>query len=887
MGFSGFFHRRRQDAELARELEAHIVHETDENVAAGMSPDEARRQAYLKLGSRSRVREDVWEQNTFSFFDDLWRDFRYTLRVLRRNPGFSLLAILCLTLGIGSTAAVFSWMEGIALRPFPAVAHQDRMVAVSATKPGGDAKGTVGFGYTDASWPDWLDFQRSCTLFDAFIVDRITGSTLNIGDRAQTVTGSVVSSNYFDALGIHPILGRGFQPGEDSGRNAHPVVIISYWLWKDYFRSDPQIVGKTQLLNNVPHTIVGVAPDGFYGTFVGYAMQFWVPVSMQETFVPGGYKLEDRGAEWIEGYALLKPGVTIEQAQHEISAVAKRLENDYLATNRGRGVQLNPLWRTPFNQAGNLFPTLEIALAVGLLVLLIACANVSSLLMVKSLSRRHEMTVRVALGSGRARLVKQLLMEGLVLSTIAAGCGLLVGYFCRNALILIFSDPGTTRSLGGQMDWRVFLWSAAACLLSTVVFALAPAFQTGKFNLASALKSESGSVFGGHGKSRVRSAFVIIQICLSFVLLVGAVLLVQSLHRIRTANPGFDTDNVLVSGVNLRSAGYDAQRAKTFQDALLDRVRALGSVESAAFARARPFSYVGYLSSSISVEGYLPAPNQRPEAEYNPVSPGYFSTMGIPLLSGRDFTVSDNETAPLVAIVNEKMVSQYWHGADPVGKRFQAKDQWIRVIGVAKDALYSSFKEAPKSFYYVPFRQNFSINANLHIRTSRNPASLAPDLTREVRALDASLAPYEVVTMREHILRTALSSQNIAVALVTAFGALALLLAAIGLYGVMAYSVTQSKRELGLRMALGASARNVLRLVFRHGLTLTAIGVVLGAVAAFILTRLVNSLLYNVSARDPLAFFLALAVMTAAALAASFVPAWRATRIDPVRALRD
>ncbi|HXO38880.1 MAG TPA: ABC transporter permease, partial [Candidatus Acidoferrum sp.] len=349
MGLRRFFQRRKEDTDLARELEAHIAYQVDENIAAGMPEGEARRQAYLKLGSPQQVREHLWEWNTVGFFDNLLRDVRYALRMLRRSPGFSFLVILCLTLGIGANAAVFSWIEGVLLRPFPAVAHQDRMVSFVATKPGRYDKGEGNLGYDDVSWLDFLDFQRECTLFDWFIADRITGATFNVGDRAETATGSLVSSNYFDALGIHAILGRGFRPDEDWGRNGHPVTVISYWLWKERFQGDPNILGKKLLMRTVPYTIVGVAPQGFYGTFVGYPMQFWVPASVQENFVGSNYKLENRGDGWIEGYARLKPGVTMEQAQAEISAVAKRLENQYPNTNRGRGVRLFPLWKTPFN----------------------------------------------------------------------------------------------------------------------------------------------------------------------------------------------------------------------------------------------------------------------------------------------------------------------------------------------------------------------------------------------------------------------------------------------------------------------------------------------------------------------------------------------------------
>jgi putative ABC transport system permease protein len=821
-----------------------------------------------------------------NFTQDLVQDLRFGVRMLRRSPGFSLLAILCLTLGIGANAAVFSWIEGILLRPFSLVAHQDRLVAVVSTQPAGN-KGMTESEYDDLSWPDWVDFQRNCTLFDSFIADKIMGTTLNIGERAEVAAGSVVSANYFDALGVRPFLGRGFRVGEDSGNNAHPVAVISYWIWKERFGGDPNIVGKTQLLNGMPHTIVGVAPEGFYGTFVGWPIQFWVPASMQATFEPGGYDLEDRGNRWIEGFARLKPGVSIEQAQAEISAIASRLQNDYLATNRGRGVKLFPLWKAPFNQASDLFPTLKIALAVVFFVLLIACANVSNLLLSKSIGRRHEMTVRLAVGAKAGRIVRQLLTEGFILSAIAAGSALLLAYLCRNSLVLFFPASGRAAHLTGQLDWRVVAFSCGICLISTLFFGLVPAMQASKIDLAGSLKSESGTVFGTRGKSRILSGLVLVQVSLSFTLLVGAVLLIESMQRIRTADPGFSTQNVLTTGFDLLSAGYDKARARNFQDALLDRVRALPGVDAAALARVRPFSYNPYSTAAIAVDEYQPAPDEVPSVEYNQISPGYFATMGIPLLSGREFTRADNEAAPLVAVVNQKMVTQYWRGTDPIGKGFQANGQLMRVIGVAKMAKYDTFSEPPKAFFYVPLRQNFSVRVNLSVRTSRDAAGLAAALTREVRALDANLAPSELITMRQHIDQTALASQQVAVALLSIFGGLALLLAAVGLYGVMSYAVSQSTRELGLRMALGAGPANLLRLVMSQGLTLTAIGLLLGAVAALGLTRLMGNLLYQMSPRDPVAFAAAFAVMMIVSVAACLLPAWRAAQIDPIRALRD
>jgi predicted permease len=829
------------------------------------------------------------EPATLSFFETFLQDLRFGFRMLLRNPGFSILAVVCLTVGIGANAAVFSWIEGVLFRPYPAVAHQDRMVAITGTLPRRD-KGSIGLDYTGLSWPDLQDFRRSSTLFDWFIVSRITGSSISIGERAERAAGSIVTSNYFDALGIHPILGRTFESDEDWGRNGHPVTVISYWLWKERFHGDPNIIGQKQLLNGVPHTIVGVAPQGFFGTFVGYPIQFWVPVSMQEKFTGGSYKLEDRGETWIEGFARLKPGVTIEQADSELTTVAKRLETEYPATNRGRGVKLFPLWKTPFNQAGSLAPTLEISLVAVFFVLLIACANVSSLLLVRSLARQHEMTVRLAIGCRSGRLLRQLLTEGLILSILSGVSGLLVAYLCRNLLVVFFPLSSViATNLSGQMDWRVFAFSAAVCVVSTLMFALVPAIQTSHLDIAGALKTESLTSSGSRAKSRLRSSMVLVQVSLSFILLVGGALLMQSLQRLRTADPGFSADHVLVSSFDLVSAGYDAPRAKRFREDLLDRVQAVPGVESAAWEKSRPFSYVGYLSSPITVDGYEPASDERPEAEYNQVDPGYFATVGIPILSGRDFTRSDTDTTFPLAIVNQQMVAKYWHGMDPVGKRIQLGDQQLLVVGVAKDAKYSSFVEAPKPFLYVSIRQVTGVNADLVIRTSQSQGTMASTLLREVRALDSGLGIGEVITMRENMNRTALASQQIVVALLTIFAVMALSLAAVGLYGVMSYSVSQGKREIGLRMALGAGTANLFRRVMSHGLTLSIGGILLGSVAAFVLTRFIaiGSLLYQVNPLEPKAFVLASAVMIVISLAACFVPAWRAARTNPIQALRE
>ncbi len=873
------FRRSDIDSEVGDELRDHLEQQIAANAAAGLSAAQSRDAALRAMGGITQIREQCVEAHGFNATENLVRDLRYGFRQLWRNPGFSALAILCLILGIGANASVFSWLEGILFRPYPAVQHQERLVALAGTSRGES-------GATEISWPDFLALTQSCTQCEAIFVSKITSSTLNIGPRAEVTIGSIVSANYFDAIGVRPALGRGFEASEDVGSNAHPVVVISDQLWRRRFNSDPNIIGKVQRLNSVPHTIIGVAPAGFYGTFVGWAMQFWVPVSMEETFESGGYKLEDRGARWIEAYARLKPGVTRVQAQEEISAIATRLERDYPATNRGRGIRLWPLWQTPFNNAGTLLPTLEVMIVVAAFVLLIACANVANLLLFRSLGRRHEMTLRLAIGASRSRLMTQLLTEALILSVIGAGGGLLVAWVCRHALVLLL--PARSRIamyLPGEIDWRVMLLNAGICLIVTLIVGLIPAFQTRDLHVADALRSESSAVVGARGRAWIRSGMVVVQVSLSFILLVGAALLLQSLRKIRAASPGFSTTSVVQTGVSLVAAGYDAPRAKSFQDDLIDRVRAMPGVESAAFARMSPLSYGSYASTPIAVDGYEVPAEDQPTVEYNQVGPGYFATLAIPLLSGREFTSNDNENAPLVAIVNRTMAARFWRGQDPIGRRVKVKNHWAIVAGVVADSKYESMREDPKPFFYVPLRQDFSRAPVLYLRTTQPLQVISDALVEKVRALDANVALNELITLQEQVNRST-SPQLVAVTLVSLLGGLTVILAAIGLYGVISYSVAQSGRELGLRMALGADGTRLLRMVLVRGLRLTACGILIGMAVGLAVTRLLGNLLFHVSPHDPVAFGTALVTMTIVAFAACLLPAWRAMRVDPIKVLR-
>jgi predicted permease len=484
-------------------------------------------------------------------------------------------------------------------------------------------------------------------------------------------------------------------------------------------------------------------------------------------------------------------------------------------------------------------------------------------------------------------LIKQLFTEGLLLALIAAIGGIAVAYWCRNALVLSFPSPaaGIVIDLPGQVDWRVLVASVAICVGATMLFALMPAIQASHVDLSGALKTGSAGVVAGGNRSRLRSALVLVQVSISFVLLAGTGLLLQSLQRMQKTSPGFSTD-VIVSRADLVSAGYNLERAKAFDTQLLDRVRGIPGVESATLSRLIPFSYATFSTASLAIDGYQPAPNEQLNSSYLEVAEDYFKTLGVPIIAGREFQRTDDEKAPPVAIINETMAIKYWPGKDPIGQRLKVKDRWLQIVGVARNVNYEDKLELPRTFFYVPVRQDFLESNNLLIRTRETPGAIRDVLAREVHALDPNLAPTAPFRVQEQVDRKGYT-QRLAATLVAIFGAIALFLAAIGLYAVMSYSVSQSTRELGLRVALGASVKDLLGMVMSHGLRLTAAGVVIGAVAAAMLTRLMGNLLYQVSPRDPLAFGLAFAVITIASLAACFFPAWRATRIDPTQALRE
>ena len=873
------FRRPGRSALLAEELRSHLEMDEADRVARGETPRQAATNARRDFGNVGLVQELTRDMWAAIWIDRLWQDTKIGLRALWRTPAFTVIAVLCLALGIGANAAVFSWMEGLLFRPYPGVASQDRLVAIAGT-----VKGTP--GYTSLSWPDFRDLERLSPGFSAFVADKITGATTTGRDRADRLVGELVSANYFPALGIPLARGRGFLAGEDVGNGTHPVVVISYAMWRDRFALDPRVVGRTIDLNGVPLVIVGVASRRFAGTFVGYAMQFWVPASMQAAFT-GTYELDDRSAPWIEGYAVLAPGVSRAAAQASITVAAARLAQTFPDVERGRAIRVLPLWETPFNAARELAPMLRVAVVVVLFVLLVACANVANLLLVRSVARRHEMAVRLAIGAGRARLLRQLVTEALLLGAIATVVGLAIAFACRNALSLFFAPrSGASIVLNSNFDWRVLTLSLGVGLVFTLVFALVPALRASDIDVTGALKAVAPSLAGGQRGARLRSAMVMLQVAMSFVLLVGGGLLFVSLQHMRNIDPGFALDRTYTTYVNLLAARYDSTRARLYADRLVTSLGGLAGARAVGLSTSRPLDPgAPYESVPIEVDGYRHAADETPTARSTSITPGYFAALGIQLVRGRDFRRTDSDTTLPVSIVSEAMAARFWPGADPVGKRLRAGARWTHVIGVARDIRFESLLDPPAPLFYVPLSQNFAPGFSAFINSSRPLAEVGPAVRRAIRSLDPSLAAYNVLPMRD-VAQRSTSPQRIAVTLIGICGALAVLLAAIGLYGAMSYVVSQSTRELGLRMALGAVPAAVLRLVLRRGLSVTTAGLAAGAAAALGTTRLLGDLLYGVGPRDPGAFVAALLVMLGTTLAACLVPGVRAARTDIVKALR-
>jgi putative ABC transport system permease protein len=807
-----------------------------------------------------------------SSFETFWQDVRFGVKMLVKSPGFTIVAVIALALGIGANSAIFSVVNTVLLRPLP-YKEPDRLVMVweDATK--------LGYPRDTPAVANYLDWRNQNQVFEgmAAIADQSYNLT-GIGEP-ERIDGRRVSANLFSLLGVEPQLGRSFLPEEDQPGSGHSVI-ISHGLWQRRFGSDPGLVGKPLSLNGETFTVVGVMPQGFQ--FPSREVEVWVPIAFTQR------EASSRGSHYLQVIARLKPGVTLQQAQTEMTAIAARLSQQYPESNTDLGAAVTSLHE---HVAGDIKPALLVLLGAVGFVLLIACANVANLLLARAAVRQKEIALRAALGASRLRLIRQFLTESVLLAAIGGLGGLLLSLWGVN-LLKSFIPENISQAKAITIDGWVLVFTLGVSLLTGLIFGLAPALQASKLNLNETLKEGGRDSAAGSRGNRIRGLLVIAEVAVSLILLIGAGLLINSFLRLRNVDPGFRSDNLLTMQVVLPVSKYpDAARRASFYTELVRRLEALPGVKSAAVTTNLPLYRQGN-STGISIEGRPdPAPGQEQIIVTRVISPHYFRTMGIQLMQGREISEQDRQETTPVVIISEAMARKYWPGEDPVGKRLKTGPSasnipWITIAGVVKDVRQFELNADPKPQMYLSYMQTgYFAPRDLVISTSVEPMSLTATVRRTVWEIDKDQPVSNIRTMDE-ILSESIGRQRFSMLLLGIFASVALLLAAVGLYGIMSYSVTQRTREFGIRMALGARRIDVLKMVVGHGLKLVLIGVGIGLVVAFVLTRVMTSLLFGVSATDPLTFISISLVLITVAVLASYIPAYRATKVDPMIALR-
>ena len=804
-------------------------------------------------------------------------DLRFAVRQLAKSPGFTAVAVLSLALGIGATTTVFCWIQSILLNPLPGADHQEQMV-VMATSHADEMWDTV-------SLPDLKDYRELKEVFAGVIGSQITPACLTDGNNSTWIYGQITTADYFDVLGVRPILGRTFLPSEEQAQGGSPVLVLSESCWRRWFNGNPGIVGKSVELNQHPFTVVGVVPAAFHGTISGLLCDFWAPVSMHREVANFG-SLTHRGDHWLHTQARLQPGVTLAHAQAVADTLAARLEKTYPDTNRQIRLRVLPFIRAPYGAQSVFGPVLAILLAVSAGVLLIVGANVANLLLARAIGRQKEIAIRLAMGAGRGRLIRQLLTESLLLAAAGGVLGVLFAFWAVNLLMAWMPHTYLPIGLPVAVDVRTIGFTFLVTVATGLIFGLAPALQSSRPDLNATLKDGGRGSGLGAVHHRLRSVLVIGEVALSLVLLVGAGLCIRSFHRARQSNLGLDPDHVLLAGLRIGMNGYSEATGKIFYRRIEERMAAMPGVQAVALSSWFPLGFEGGAMHPITVDGHQRQPGEETSFQFSIVSPHYFTAMSIPLLAGRDFTDQDDEKATRVAIINETMAKRFWPGQDPLGRKFKDDGRDKTVIGVAKAGKYRFVNEPPKCFYYLPYRQGvWDLNLGLCLRTTGDPAALAGAVQQEIHQLDPRVEISSTLPMTDYI-QAAFLAPALASRLLTWLGAVALGLAAMGVYGVMAYVVSQRTQEFGVRMALGASAGDVLWQVVRGGLKLAATGVVAGLAIALAVTHLLTGFLYGVSPFDPLTFVGVPLLLGGIAVLACWLPARRATKVNPVEALR-
>lgn len=804
------------------------------------------------------------------------QDIRFAVRMLAKSPGFTLVAVVTLALGIGANSVMFTMLKGVLFRPLPGVPASDQIRSVISISNGGLE--------WPLSFPDYRDIRDRNVVFSEVAASSQTPMNVRIGDgEAKRIWGEAVTGNWFQMLGTRTTMGRGLNADDERAGDASPVVVLSHGFWQREYGGRGDILGQVLVIGNRPFTVIGVTEPSFRGSVNGLALELFVPLVTYQQEVAYRKQLEDRGRHWLVAQGRLKPGMSFETAKVSLAVLGEQIQNEHKNQALRQTAALIPLWKTPFGSQRILLPVYSLLMVVAALVLLISCANVANLLLARTTGRQREIAVRRALGAGRARLLRQLLTESILLSLVGGAAGALAGLWFGEGFSRLEIPTPLPVVLDVQFDWLVFGFTFAVSLISGVVFGIAPAMQTSAGDVVTFLRE--GYTTGGAGKSRLRNVLVVAQISAACMLLIGAGLAERSFENSRSLNSGFHTERMALFSVDLKPNGYTATTGPVFYRRLLEQAVSQPGVESAAIASFLPLRVVGAPNRQVEVEGYVPQPDENMSLFFNLVSPGYFSTMQMSVVQGRDFDWRDDPSRADVAVVSEAFVRHYYAGSDPLGRRIRTGGRWREVVGVVQDIQYLTLTEKARPIVYLPLDQNFVEDLTVHVRTAQDPAAMFSAMQGLMKELDPNLPIYRTRTMREHV-RFSRGGYYIASNLMGTAGLISLLLATMGIYGVVAYAVGQRTREIGIRMALGASRNEIARMVLGQGFVLATFGVLLGITGALALTRLLGSVLLGVSAQDPVIFSQRALLLAAVALLATYLPARRAARIDPMVALR-
>jgi putative ABC transport system permease protein len=895
MSLRRFFRRRYWDEERARELDAYLAQEIEDNLARGMTPGQARAAAHRKLGNATRIREEIYTMNSLGFIETLWQDLRYGARLLRRNPTFAAVAILTLALGTGANTAIFQLVDAVRLRTLP-VEHPEQLAEVRIVKAPNGRTGSFMGRWPMLTYPLYLEIKDRQQVFTDIIAWSATSFDLAQGGEEQPTQSLWVTGNFFSTLGVHPAAGRLLAPSDDV-KGCAPVAVLGYAFWQRRYAGDPSVAGRSLLLDGHRFEIVGVASQEFYGVDVGRAFDVAAPVCTEPIFRGANSSLDRKDIWFLGGIGRLKPGVTVEQAGAHLAGLSKGVlqatvaarfsavdAKDYLEMEIGT----RPAAGGVSGLRRNYGESLTILLGVTGVVLLIACANLANLMLARATAREREVAVRLAIGASRRRIVRQMLSESLLIAAIGAGAGVVVAQAFSRSLVAFLSTSDSPMFVELSFDWRVFAFTAVVAIAACLLFGLTPAIRATRTPPGATMKSGSRGMTDGVERFGVRRALVVLQVALSLVLLVGALLFARSLLNLTSMDPGFRQDGVITASLDLRKAGIPDDARAAFNARLIERLRAIPGVLQAAEAFTTPVGG-NFWNNRVVVGGVI----QKDYPNFNSVGRGYFEALGIRLVAGRDFDARDTPESPKVAIVTETFARKFFAGRDAVGQSFQIEpapgvtQPLIQIVGIVKDTKYTDLREAftPVAHLAATQDEHPGQRLTLVVRADTAPAAVTAAMTRAITEVSPAIT-VQYQTIRTQVQQSLLRERLMAT-LSGFFGGLAVLIATIGLYGVMSYMVARRRMEIGVRMALGADRGTVVRMIVREAAALLGAGVIIGAVVSVFAARTAETFLYDLKPGDPATIALSMAGLAAVTLLASWLPARRASRLAPTVALRE